>query len=239
MTDCPPAWIEEAMSRADEPLVPELAECLVEGGPLGQSLKHPLVYQVPFFPAMAYHANDQLAAKQKAIVDAVDARNWHTAVWLHERPYRASALEQVSGSMPDSEYWDLTGDVYVDTENFWQESRRWAKLLTASRKRRECFMTEEERAALAEMPDELTIYRGINGRGKRLSWAWTLDRDRGEWFAHRLYTDRRAGGRKPTLLTATAAKADVIGYLERRGEEEIVIQPSKVLITKSEAVNAK
>ena len=237
MTDTkPPDWIQEALNRADEPLDDELQAYVSRGEHFDwPMLRHPLVYQIPFIEQTAFRANDQFRYKKTALEKAVRQGEWSSAVYLHERPYRAQALDTYSNLVqPDGTYWDLVGDVYCDTENFWQESARWAKLLGSKRGERDAFMMPEEREHLAGLPDQLTIYRGVNGRGKRLSWAWTLDRDKAVWFAERLAEIRT--GRPPTVFTATAEKHEAIGYLGRRGESEIVVPPSKLIITRSEKV---
>lgn len=227
------SWQEEALRRAAEPLDEELEPYLDETGFLGTSLKHPLVCVVPFIPQLAYRANDQLARKKVALERAVKEQDWHTVIWLHERPWRVQAFAGISERLTNPEYWDVLGEVYVDTENFWQESRRWASLLRSRRPARDRFMTKDEREELAKLPDTLTVYRGYHGRAKKLSWAWTLDHDRAVWFAQRL-----AGvhGRPPTVATATVARDGVLALLTRRGEDEIVVAPSRVAVTKTEEV---
>ena len=230
-----PDWIKEAMERESEPLDEELEPFLCEAGSLGQSLKHPLVFQVPFFPALAYRVNDQLVAKKDALRLAMSDKSWHTVVWLHERPYRAEAFENIAPLITvDSLYWELLGDVYTDTENFWQESERWKRLLTANRGSKGSFMTDEDFTALSDMPYEITVYRGFNGRGKKRSWAWTTNRDKAVWFAQRL--NREDFGKPPTLVTGKLERRHAIGYLTRRGEDEIVVDPKWVTVTKTETV---
>ena len=47
-------------------------------------------------------------------------------------------------------------------------------------------MEQEERKALAALPDRLTIYRGVHiKKGTLRGLSWTLDRERAEWFANR------------------------------------------------------
>lgn len=221
--------------RESEPLVPELEMYLTETGFMGESLKHPLVYQVPFFPQLGYLANDMLAAKQEALEKAKADGNWNHAIYLHERPYRCNAFDAFKKRMDDATYWDILGDVYSDTENFWQESRRWARLLKSGRPERDHFMNEADREHFASLPDELTVYRGFNGKGKAASWAWTLDKDIATWFAKRL--NRESHFKPPTIVTGTVAKADVIGYISSRHEDEIVVPPAMVTITESEEVS--
>jgi hypothetical protein len=226
-------WQEEALRRTDEPLNEELKTYLVNSS-LGQSLKHPLVFDVPHFTQLAWRSNDMLEYKRKALAKARKEKDWHTVIWLHERPYRVEALKQITSLISNREYWELLGMVFTDTENFWQHSRDWAELLSSARPHRYQFMTEEEQAEFAELPETLEIYRGFNGYGKKLSWSWTLDKNIAWFFAHRL---SRLNGKPPTVATGTVSKQNVIGFLGRRSETEIVVNPKHVLVTKTEKGN--
>lgn len=239
MTDPTPSWIQEALDRADEPLNEELEAYVQKSSHFDWPvLRHPLVFQVPFIKDMAWRSNDQLKYKKKALASSIRDGDWNSAIYLHERPYRAQALDTYSNQIqPDDAYWDLVGDVYCDTENFWQEQARWAKLLGSQRGHREAIMTEDERKVFADLPDTLTVYRGVNGKGKRLGWAWTLRKEgqgSATWFANRLAEIKT--GRPPTVFTATVEKHEAIGYLGRRNESEIVVPPGKLIITRSEKV---
>lgn len=222
------SWIEEAARRAGEPLNAELIPYL-SGGPLGESLRHPLVYDVMFHPETAYRDNDLLAAKKTAVKSSLAAGEWETVIWLHERPYRAEALEEmVAGRVDDSIYWGLCGMVWADSENVWQEAGRWGRLLRSSRPGRECFMSEEDRVRLAGLPEELTVWRGFNGRGRARGWSWTVDEGKAEWFARRLYV---AGeGEPPAVVSGRVYKGRVVGFVGGRGEEEVVVSPGRVRV---------
>jgi hypothetical protein len=219
-------WMEEAARRKNEPLDPELVPYLYDSEFLGLTLKHPLVFDVPFHKEWAYRDNDQLKQKHEELAIARAERNWSLVIWLHERPFRLEAFEELAPELTDSEYWKLLGEVHVDTENFWQNDKQWARVLRSGRSHREEFMTGEEREAFAGLPDTFPVYRGVNGKGKKLSWAWTLDRGIAKWFARRL--DRPGKGKPPTVVRGTVRKEHVIGYLTRRGEEEILVAPKYV-----------
>lgn len=232
----PDKWLEEMTRRKDEPLDEELQDYVEDNELLGKSLKHPLVYQLPLH--MAWQANDQLAQKKKALAQAVNEGDYYSYVYLYERPYRAIALENIVGGLEDDEYWQMCASVWTDTENHWQERLRWNRLLRSDRPEQEHFMTGEEQEAFAALPDELTVHRGWNGLGRAVSLSWTLDYAKAEWFAQRLLNVRK--GEPATVTSGLVAKADVLGLLEGRGEQEIVIpRPAKVRITETKEVNAE
>lgn len=223
------SWLDEHAKRASEPLDPEL-EPWVEENEIGWTmLRHPLVYDIPFSRDFAYRANDQLAYKRQALVDARTKGNWSDYVFLHERPWRADALFNIQGFIKVYDtFWKLFGEVWTDTENLHAATHPLTGMLESNRKgrnaRRFTVMTEEEQAALAALPDAITIYRGYAKlTGKRRGWAWTTDLEKARWFARRF-----AHKGEPRVVSSLVSKADVIAYFTRRGESEIVINPKNL-----------
>lgn len=213
--------------RPSEALDPELADWVVETPRLGLCLKHPLVFQVPFHPALAGLVNDALKAKREWLAEYAAAENWKGWVWAHERPYRHSAFGQICEDLDDKAYWQLLRDVWMDTENFYEWADEVRDLLYDERRvatRAEFFMTDDERASLAAMDEEFTVYRGFCVDGAEQGWSWTIDRARAEWFAQRFAMDER----KPQLAVGKVARADVVAFIADRGEEEIVVDPDDV-----------
>jgi hypothetical protein len=211
-------------ARGHEPLHPDLVPYLEEDEFLGLCLKHPLVYDIPHLQMTAWRCNDQYATKRKALEKAMREHRWESVIWLHERPYRRNALWSIRRNLTDREYWKLVGMVWVDSENIWQWGNLTRQLVGSQRPGRRYIMDEEENVALTAMPDTLTIYRGLTSRGTRKGWAWTLDRARAEWFAHRTILK----GEKPIVLAGTISKAHVIAYFTGRNEEEIVANPQHI-----------
>jgi hypothetical protein len=229
-----PAWLDS--DRKNEPLLPELEACLVEGGPFGLALKHPLVYDIPFIPILAYRANDQYRAKQEELRKALERRDFHTYIWLHERPYRQHAFSAIRPYLvrAPKTYWKLLGEVWCDSENLWQWTdlrRLWSERTHPGRS---YVMTADERRALSLLPGPLTVYRGYRlPRGTREGWSWTTDQAKAEWFARRLLVQ----GDKPMLVSGTLPKVDVIAYFTRRGESEVVAAPRSVKDTHAQEIS--
>jgi hypothetical protein len=86
-------------------------------------------------------------------------------------------------------------------------------------------MTPEELAALAALPERVTVYRGadrgINERG--LSWA--LERA----TAARFPTLTRYLARNPVLVTGTVQRGRIVALKLDRGESEVIARAVKVL----------
>lgn len=197
----------------------DLIEAIYTDGEV-KHLKHPLVFSIFYTPLMNANLNKQYEYKLEAIDRALKEENYNTFIWLHERPYRLYAFQEISYKLEDDEYWKLLSDIWTDTENMWQNLDEWVECLNEDREgQTENFMDETERKTLASLPEKVRIFRGtLEGNAPGLSW--TLDRKRAEWFARRL-----ARGNKPVLISAWVRRDDIIAYLSARNEDEIIILP--------------
>lgn len=222
-------------------LCTELQSALVDMGEeavLGTHwIMHPLIHE-PFMPGTESHLNDRLKMKRELIRDALDEGKWHTAVFHHERPYRVAIFESLlAWRIKDpAQWWEIVSGIWTDSENIWQEMERWEGIFESAPEGDP--MDDEERKVFDALPDEITIYRGTcapDGIGSGMSW--TLDRDKAEWFATRLYMPGRSGA--PQVVTGVVSKADAIGYQAGRGEQEIIALAEHVTITDISTVSVK
>lgn len=205
-----------------EDLCPELAACLRHVPEGWDVVHHPLVISIMHIPQLNGRVNQQLVAKKKMIEEASDARDWMTYVFGHERPYRAEALESISGRVDDdTEWWDLVGRVWTDTENPHECCEAWEAIFE-DRDGRDRMMGYEESERLFLMPDELVVYRGSNAPDKLGSgYSWTTDKKVARWFATRY-------NRRGWITTGTVDKADIVAVIDRRNEHEVIVYPENV-----------
>jgi hypothetical protein len=209
----PDLW--QRLISSDEPLHPDLLPYVQETDMIGTVLKHPLVYDIPMStPAMA---NWRYAKKQEALAEARANQNWHMVVWLHERPYRLTALMEIAPLADDQEYWELVGDVWIDSENIFEHTDDWIALFASERTGREHLMDAVERAALEAMDEPITIYRGFTKGVNESGLSWTISLERATWFANR-FNSKGEGD----VVEAWIDRADVAAHFNRRGESEIV-----------------
>jgi hypothetical protein len=222
----------ELMDRQED-LNPELAAYLEPDGPLGPALRHPLVYNIAQPPQMNAMANAQLRYKKEALRRALRTRQWNTAVYLHERPYRIDAFCNYCWRMGDSSYWKLLGSIYTDTENLWQNKDMWVDCLTAERRYRSHMMTPEERVALRQDHDPVvTVYRGWNHQGDPDGLSWTTNRIVAKYFARRFA--ERGGGQ--WVATGQVKRKDCLAFFDGRSEQEMLILPGSVYNVQVEEV---
>lgn len=210
--------IDDLGALNEEALHPDLEPWVEDGEDWGPMLRHPLVYSVPLIlPGLL---NRQYAAKTARLAEAKAKRDWHTCIWLHERPYRFTALiDYVIGRDMDGfviplqllsrEYDELVTSVWIDSENIQQHMDEWNALL---RNGAGIWLGGEEgRKAFDALPDPIPAWRG----GCVGDWSWTTDPKVGDFFARRSGYDKRH---------ALIPKADVFGYLPQRGESELMVK---------------
>lgn len=220
----------------EEDLVPELARHLREHDSLGKILHHPMVIQVPYFPAMNRMSNRQFEHKTNEANTAIAQEKWDRYVFIHERPYRIEALQRVLWDMrvtDPAEVWPLIGSVWTDSENISEFFDDWLEIWDQDIPNRHLAMDDDERAALAQMADMIDIYRGFGHDVAVRGQSWTVDRDKAIWFANRYQTH---GGRTPMLASAKVRKTDVIAYFAGRNESEIVVNPDDLIDVTTEGL---
>ena len=86
-------------------------------------------------------------------------------------------------------------------------------------------MNEDEIKRLDDLPDSVTIYRGINDITNHPidGLSWTLDIDTAKWFANR-FAKMKEG--TSSIYKATIKKENIIAYFEE--ETEVVINYKKL-----------
>lgn len=225
--------------KVQEDLDPELEEHVYQDGAMGPCIKHPLVFSIVHHPQLNAMVNAQLRAKKEAVARAEEKGDWHQFVWLHERPYRLDALlvaKDALASEPEA-FWGLAGEVWVDSENIWQNMDEWRDVFeTPAWIRppvRQHFMSEEDRQTM-QLPTNkggvenvVTVYRGFCHEDASDGFSWSLREDTALFFARRAVW-RSGEENKPLIATGTVSKRDVIGLMTGRGEFEIVVLPEDV-----------
>ena len=81
---------------------------------------------------------------------------------------------------------------------------------------RTLLMDEDEQKQYSDLPEEITVYRGIRGRGSLKALSWTTDIAQAEWFAKRWDKNGK-------VYSATVDKEDVLAVFTSRGESELVV----------------
>lgn len=156
-----------------------------------------------------------------------ESKNPFDIMYMVTKPYRFDFLNSISNLLSKEDLSKLLADVWVSGECTNHTSAFTKKELTElfSSCDPEYLMDEKELEVFRNLPDKLTIYRGVSQRrkGNVRVFSWTLSKDKAEWFARRL-----AGPLLPTgvVYQANIKKEHVLAYFER--EQEIVANPPKL-----------
>lgn len=82
-------------------------------------------------------------------------------------------------------------------------------------------MDDDELRQFLSLPEEITVYRGIRGRGSLKALSWTIDIEQAEWFAQRWGTNGK-------VYSARISREDVLAVFTSRGESELVVDYTKL-----------
>ena len=87
----------------------------------------------------------------------------------------------------------------------------------------EDLMNLDERRKLAELPDEIEIYRGVTEKNKDniLAMSWTMKQETAEWFANRFKG-------KGKVYRAKIRKEDILAVFLGRNESEVIVDPKNL-----------
>ena len=179
-------------------------------------LKHPLVFNLFHTEHDNARMNMFYEHKLESLKRAKQKKDYGSYIFLHERPYRLNAFLDIMDKVNDKQYWQLLGEVWIDSENIWQSKSVWKELLTDDRDHREYFMTKEDRKVFAELPEKLTIYRGYVEKMNKNGFSYTLDYDKAEWFSNRF------GKKNAGVIKKNINKKDAFAYMGGRNESEII-----------------
>jgi len=215
------------------PLALELKAWLYHDEKFGVVLKHPLVFQVPYWPVLNATLNDTLVAKTARIAEYIEAKDWRSVVFFHERAYRLAKFTEYMDQMSDREYWKILGDAYVDSENL-HEVDNIKELLTSSRPGRKALMNKDEQADFAALPDLLTVFKGLHA-GYRLTddFSFTTSETVAKWFAH------RGDQPLPKVVYGQVEKKHVLAHFTRRNEAEILVDPALVQVERTQNLRSR
>ncbi len=119
--------------------------------------------------------------------------------------------------------WSRCDNISIHMETLINETP-FQDLLSDPLTWRDAMMDAEERAALALLPEVVTIYRGCYANNKD-GLSWSLDRDVAEQLPlkHRYTQDGQ-----PLLIRATIARDDILALKLDRSEREVIAWQPKV-----------
>ena len=177
------------------------------------------------FVRYVYDDTDELTQIRRPVPDVRDlianalaSGNYYRYVFLHKGQYRTQAFKAISVRLADDEYWELLSEIWLASDNVWQNLEDWKVLLTSRRSHREEMMHVGEQAFLSNLKHTVTIYRGCMKDLNEGGLSWTLDRSIAESYAERI-------GEGGIVLQRKINKPEIVAYLDGREESEIIKRP--------------
>lgn len=167
---------------------------------------------------------DELHRIRRNIIETIDAvTDYSQFLIIMRKPYLPAFFQRTHHLLTEEDYatflaslWTTVEfpniDVNVTPPEFVKLFRRANKAL---------LMDENEFERFEALPDEMTIYRGIRGRGKLQALSWTLELDKAEWFAKRWESHGK-------VYSAQIKKEDVLACFCSRNEAEVVVDYRKL-----------
>lgn len=191
-----------------------------KGGKLGwPMLRHPLVFAVPFLSWKT--ANTQFDAKQKHVNELIAQGKRAEAIWFYEKPYRISLLIEWFnfGLLSTTQLTELLPEIWISTEFPYSNAGGYRRILKLFKETG--FVTD---APDHQVPDEPIIFRGCSPKYQR-GMSWTFNPRKAAWFAQRFDQDGK-------VYTARITKEGVLGLFLGRDEDEVVVNPRKLVDVK-------
>jgi hypothetical protein len=162
----------------------------------------------------AQSANEMYAWKIKVRREYLDERNWYGYLLAHERPWRMVALEKLwrRKRISRRELRRLLLPIWTDTECPQSNQDIPVRLF------RELKFTTDSYPKWKKLPDEITVYRGVDGELELTADgpSWTTSLATAKFFAYRY-------GAEGCVYRYTLTKDEALAYIIGREEDEIIL----------------
>ena len=220
-----------------EKLHPDLVPYLENMGEEEFYLKHELVWRLlldnPFEESEYNHWVNQWYGKVKQkYQEYLQSKDWESVFGLISTPKRTQWIienyHQIYQDIGDDKYYSLLGNVLVGVELHYYTKKFYSKLLYIGSDPLK-MMDENERKLYDELPEQFTIFRGVDSQSKItlknfrkfVGNSWTIDKEKSLWFSTR-------GLKYSVVLSTEIFKNQVLSYFTKRKEEEVFVDYEKL-----------
>lgn len=155
------------------------------------------------------------------IDDSINARHIY---YLLNDSYVLMFVNHAADVLSKEDFNDLLGEAWVKSECANEDANVSKKEVLKLFKKadKNLLMSASEKATFKRMDDSFVVYRGVAEGDKQSTEAlsWTTSFGQAKWFA-----ERWGNG---SVYAATVDKQDVLAYFDRKGEDEVVVDYSKL-----------
>ena len=193
----------------------------------------------PFFSSMSYirpnmkgvydlNDEEQLKLATNDISAYVDKLTKTIELYMLIRdPYKLLWMHLCEDYLSEKEFAEYLAESWVieDNPNMDVNVSRKEAIRMFKKADKKYLMTNEDFSYYENLPDKLTIWRGVSPGRIKLGLSWTDDLDKATWFMHRF---EKENGKKGKMYEAHVDKKHIIAYLNTRGEAELVTDVFKI-----------
>jgi hypothetical protein len=167
-----------------------------------------------------------------------ERKRWSAYLLTFDSSEAFEAFLVIENDLDDTSYWRILGDAWVASDAIAANEHEWRRLFSSDRPGRENLTREPDRVVLAELPDEVSVYRGHSHDGGERGLAWTLSRESAEAFARQFATSTDMGHPPgdPRVATAVVPREAIIALHQWRRPDDVVILdlPDEIQVEKLE-----
>lgn len=144
---------------------------------------------------------------------------------IMHKPYLPVFLKNIKDYLSDKDYAYMLYEIWIIVEcpNHDINVSRTEFLNMFKKANKQFLMSQKEQSVLNQLPETITVYRGLQRNASPEALSWTLDKNIAEWFANRFDNNGE-------VIKATINKKYVFAYIDGRGEKEIVLDYRKVML---------
>ena len=161
---------------------------------------------------------------RKNILETIDAvTSYQHFMHIMRAPYLPAFFKYTKHLLSAFDYSSFLGSMWtiVEFPNV-DENITASEFVKIFRKAEKALlMDDDELRQYLSLPEQITVYRGIRGRGSLKALSWTIDIKQAEWFAQRW-------GKNGKVYSATINREDVLAVFTSRGESELVVDYTKL-----------
>lgn len=161
---------------------------------------------------------------RKSILEAIDAvTSYQHFIHIMRAPYLPAFFKFTKHLLSAFDYSSFLGSMWtiVEFPNV-DDNITAPEFVRIFRKaEKSLLMDDDELRQYLALPEQITVYRGIRGRGSLKALSWTIDIEQAEWFARRW-------GKNGKVYSAIVRREDVLAVFTSRGESELVVDYSKL-----------
>lgn len=147
-------------------------------------------------------------------------------LWLTDSSSRFRLFFLLHHLLNDKFYWMGLRCAYTGAD--WLDlvpTRVLKKVFRSTREGRDFLMNDEEQQCLSQLPEEVTIYRGmtkIERRSRRYRVSWTLSREIAEFYAFAYKRHATYAMHPKVVHQLVVPSKSLLAYLNGRKESEVI-----------------